>query len=161
MLLKVGHLRGSRYVPLDLQTRQVIFQSISLCGSLSGCTSTSMHLVDIVNEWITLSSVTSRYNCVQLAVRNPVWYESSGQESNSHCSNWAGDFSHSGFQNGFHEIRMATHGYELRISTSWKPACAQLVPQTRKLISLSFPCVAAHVVMLGCDDDVIDRILRR
>ena len=120
-----------------------------------------MHLVDIVNEWITLSSVTSRYNCVQLAVRNPVWYESSGQESNSHCSNWAGDFSHSGFQTASTkcawQLMVMNSGFQLRGS---RPV--QLVPETRKLISLSFPCVAAHVVMLGCDDDVrIDRVLRR
>ena len=54
------------------------------------------------------------------------------------------------------QLMVMNSGFQLRGS---RPV--QLVPQTRKLISLSFPCVAAHVVMLGCDDDVIDRILRR
>ena len=54
------------------------------------------------------------------------------------------------------QLMVMNSGFQLRGS---RPV--QLVPQTRKLISLSFPCVAAHVVMLGCDDDVIDRILKR
>ena len=54
------------------------------------------------------------------------------------------------------QLMVMNSGFQLRGS---RPV--QLVPQTRKLISLSFPCVAAHVVMLGCNDDVIDRILRR
>jgi hypothetical protein len=82
-------------------------------------------------EGIALQTVRSRFKHVLLEQFASLSGGSSGQGFNYRCSRWAGDFSRSCFQIGFHKIRMDKNGYELRILTSWKPVCAPCAADTQ------------------------------